>query len=247
MTTRRKVIRKATPENPRSGVELRAPELAARRQRRSAAPVRSMTPRSHRVFRWGIGKTRTTSSAALLAMFLAVQSGCGSDGTTTTASTSQGGNASTEDGPNLVSAEFVTAHNAVREAVAEPEDYPGNWTSLAPVTWSETVASTAEDWASHLANDLNCSLEHDTASGYGENLAMGSRMIPSTAVQLWASEDSDYSFDPSYAFDPNTGHYTQIVWRKSVEIGCGIASCDTATVVCCRYSPAGNVIGQQPY
>ena len=47
------------------------------------------------------------------------------------------------------------------------------------------------------------------------------------------------------------GHYTQIVWRKSTQLGCGVASCNSARgkqdIWICNYSPAGNFAGMAPY
>jgi uncharacterized protein YkwD len=150
--------------------------------------------------------------------------------------------------PASVADEYVAAHNAVRAAVTEPANYTGTWAPLPPVTWNETVAATAQAWAEHLRDTQNCGLVHDTASGYGENLAAGSgKMTPTTAVNLWAAEKANYTYSPKYAFMSNTGHYTQIVWRTSVEIGCGSATCGNTTVICCRYSPPGNYIGKAPY
>ncbi len=142
--------------------------------------------------------------------------------------------------------EFVTAHNAVRAAVTEPADYPGVWEPLPPVIWSETVSASARTWANHLREANGCDLEHEMSGVYGENLAGGGGLTPSGAVDLWASEKDQYVFDPTYDFV--AGHYTQIVWRDSIEIGCGIATCAGArSVASCRYHPPGNVIGQQPY
>lgn len=147
-----------------------------------------------------------------------------------------------------VADEYVTAHNAVRAAVTEPANYSGTWAPLPPVTWSETVAATAQAWAEHLRDTENCGLVHASGTGYGENLASGSgKMTPTRAVELWANEKANYTYNPKYAFMSNTGHYTQIVWRTSVQIGCGSAMCGNSTVICCRYSPAGNYIGKAPY
>ena len=46
------------------------------------------------------------------------------------------------------------------------------------------------------------------------------------------------------------GHYTQVVWRSSVRIGCAIVDCPNVTfhsTVLCDYSPGGNIQGQKPY
>jgi hypothetical protein len=47
------------------------------------------------------------------------------------------------------------------------------------------------------------------------------------------------------------GHYTQVVWRKTRELGCGYATCKRDGFLvefwACNYSPAGNVRGQEPY
>lgn len=47
------------------------------------------------------------------------------------------------------------------------------------------------------------------------------------------------------------GHYTQVVWRKTSELGCGYATCKRDGFLvefwACNYSPPGNVRGQEPY
>jgi hypothetical protein len=47
------------------------------------------------------------------------------------------------------------------------------------------------------------------------------------------------------------GHYTQVVWRASTQIGCGVTSCGSGfrmqTEVICNYAPAGNFVGEKPY
>jgi hypothetical protein len=43
------------------------------------------------------------------------------------------------------------------------------------------------------------------------------------------------------------GHYTQIVWSTSTQIGCGIATDANQDYLVCRYLQAGNYPGQVPY
>lgn len=142
---------------------------------------------------------------------------------------------------------YVDAHNAVRAAVEEPNGYAGTWQPIAPVTWSDAVASTAQDWADHLAETMDCGLQHASDSGYGENLAAGTNVGAERAVEMWANEKSQYSYEAEYVFESGTGHYTQIVWRKSIRIGCASAKCSRSNVVVCRYDPPGNFIGAQIY
>jgi pathogenesis-related protein 1 len=68
-------------------------------------------------------------------------------------------------------------------------------------------------------------------------------------VNLWASER------PSYDYASNTcsgscGHYTQLVWRATLKLGCAIGDCPSLafrTALVCDYGPGGNVGNQRPY
>jgi hypothetical protein len=141
---------------------------------------------------------------------------------------------------------YVDAHNAVRAAVTEPPNYAGGtWEPIPPVSWSDEVATTSQEWANHLRDTMDCGLQHAQGTGYGENLAAGSNVGAERAVDMWANEKSNYVYSPEYEFESNTGHYTQIVWRKSIRIGCASASCGRSSVVVCRYDPPGNYIGNE--
>lgn len=141
---------------------------------------------------------------------------------------------------------YVDAHNAVRAAVQQPAGYSGAWTPIPPVAWSDEVAGAAQAWAEHLRDTRKCALLHsDTRDG--ENLAQGKDLDAAAAVKMWASERKNFRYSPQYAFDIPTGHYSQLVWRKTTHIGCGRVSCGRKAVVVCRYSPAGNRIGAAPY
>ena len=141
---------------------------------------------------------------------------------------------------------FVDAHNAVRAKVRPPEGYAGPWTPLPPMAWSDELAGTAQAWADHLRDDNKCKLQHSDAN-LGENLAMGKGLDIAQAVSMWAKEGEHYVYSPSYEFDIPTGHYTQVVWRKSTQLGCGVAHCGRTNIMVCNYSPPGNHIGKPPY
>ena len=70
------------------------------------------------------------------------------------------------------------------------------------------------------------------------------------AVGSWASERADYDYGtPTGGTSAMVGHYTQIVWDDSVNIGCGVARCSGGwgTIVVCQYGPGGNYTGNTPY
>jgi uncharacterized protein YkwD len=107
---------------------------------------------------------------------------------------------------------------------------------VAPLTWSPRIAATAQRWAER------CALNHDTNSGLGENLAWGTQISGRDAVSLWYQEITQYN--PRVpAFGP-AGHFTQLVWRGSKQLGCGAAMCGGDVYWVCRYSPAGNFEGE---
>lgn len=180
-----------------------------------------------------------------------------SSGGTNAGGTSNSGSVTTT--PDEVAEAYVDATNAVRAGVTKPSNYVGTWEPLPAVTWSDTVAASAQQWVDHLAA-TSCSLEHEQQHTYGENLAMGGStdksyvMSPEAAVEGWAGEADNWTYSAKFAAcsgcssDQEYGHYTQLVWRKSVVIGCGSAQCKSGnfyfTVIGCRYSPPGNYLGE---
>ncbi len=91
---------------------------------------------------------------------------------------------------------------------------------------------------------------------YGENLykSWGGNNNQDAAVA--AAIDSFYSEIKYYdfnnpGFSMQTGHFTQVVWKSSIQIGVGVATYPDSryqhrTVVCINYTPRGNVQGQFP-
>lgn len=62
---------------------------------------------------------------------------------------------------------------------------------------------------------------------------------------MWYVEVKDYDFDTvSPVFNPETGHFTQVVWATTTQVGGGVAKSKSGkTYVVGRYFPPGNVKG----
>jgi uncharacterized protein YkwD len=122
--------------------------------------------------------------------------------------------------------EALAAHNKVRAQHHAPK-----------LVWDETLARYAARHAS------KCQFKH-SSSPYGENLAAGYATI-SAAVNAWNAEQTQYRYNKP-GFSSSTGHFTQMVWKSSKELGCGSAVCDGKNGTpgiywVCEYNPAGNV------
>lgn len=68
------------------------------------------------------------------------------------------------------------------------------------------------------------------------------------AIKTFYNEIKFYDWN-NPVFSMKTGHFTQVVWKSSIEIGVGIATYpdqryNHRTVVCISYRPPGNVKGQ---
>jgi pathogenesis-related protein 1 len=98
-------------------------------------------------------------------------------------------------------------------------------------------------------------MEHRPHSGkwkqkHGENLFMGSARHygVTDAAAAWKNERSAYQGE---AIDISTfytyGHYTQLVWRNTKNVGCAKAELDGNIIIVCNYDPPGNIVGRTPY
>ena len=142
---------------------------------------------------------------------------------------------------------ILTAHNTERKKLGLP------W-----LTWDDTMAKNAEQWAKILAQKWV--MEHaspEVRKNMGENLYFFSttaRVLKSDgsdASQMWIDEKPYYSYSTNNCTSRECRHYTQIIWKSTTHIGCGRASkkspSGTSVYWVCRYDPAGNYVGQKPY
>lgn len=139
--------------------------------------------------------------------------------------------------PNNTIQQYLIPHNTQRSKLGLP-----------PLKWSQKLEKYASWWAHQRQGD--CSLIHSN-SKFGENLFWGSGQDwkPSDAVAAWAQERSYYNYKTnSCAHNKDCLHYTQMVWRQSLKVGCSKVKCKCGdTILACVYDPPGNFIGQKPY
>jgi len=164
-----------------------------------------------------------------------------------------------------VSDDFLRAHNIVRANAGLPS-----------VQWNAELQHIAEARLAKLSTG-GCYIQH-SASGdrldkagfeyLGENLykVLGMKPTGVDVVDAWYAEIQDYTY--GYVGDtcvkskcegrsrpPCTlGHFTQVMWRESTDIGCALRQCneasteaDIAYLSLCMYGPGGNIVGELPF
>ncbi|XP_056123435.1 uncharacterized protein glipr2 isoform X4 [Rhinichthys klamathensis goyatoka] len=128
-------------------------------------------------------------------------------------------------------AEFLQAHNAYRRQHGAP-----------PLTVNKNLCRSAQAWAEHLLSIKT--LKHSNKD-YGENLyyawsSATKKLTGREAVESWYSEIKDYNFSRP-GFCSKTGHFTQVLWKDTEEVGVGLATDGNTTFVVGQYLPAGNI------
>ncbi|XP_055920675.1 uncharacterized protein LOC129952215 [Eupeodes corollae] len=108
-----------------------------------------------------------------------------------------------------------------------------------PLVHNEFLAQVAKEWAEHLA--LKDAFYHRPDNEYGENLYYTEGMSCSAkmAVKSWYDEIDLYDYN-NPKFSREVGHFTQLVWKDTREVGTGVAQIGNKVWVCCNYHPPGN-------
>ncbi|KAI8338423.1 CAP domain-containing protein [Chlamydoabsidia padenii] len=116
---------------------------------------------------------------------------------------------------------ILSSHNQYRAKHRAPD-----------LKWNYSVASFAQRWTNR------CVFEHSDNPSYGENIAMGYDTWDQ-AVDAWYSEVKMYNYN-NPGFSGSTGHFTQVVWKETTEIGCGFTDCNGRKIYSCNYQMPGN-------
>jgi hypothetical protein len=131
---------------------------------------------------------------------------------------------------------------------------------VAPLTWSNELAQAAQAYAEKCVLNMHGSSGENLADAWTE--MNGKPVLPAVPdkqafQQTWACEVNNYDFaNPTFksGFTANckdvNGHFTQVVWKDTCQLGCGRATCEMrddqgvvhmGTHWVCRYKPPGNV------
>ncbi len=125
---------------------------------------------------------------------------------------------------------------------------------VAPLRWDPALATAAQHWADQLA--ATGRFEHapeNRLTPEGENLWAGTKGYygPEAMVDAWIREKRYFHTGvfPNNSTTGNVedvGHYTQLIWRTTGEVGCARAASAREDILVCRYADAGNYIGERP-
>lgn len=111
------------------------------------------------------------------------------------------------------------------------------------LSWSSNLENIAQAYAD--SYDCSGTLTH-SGKPYGENLALGYPLYDGeTGIAAWYDEIKNYDFsDPGFSDD--TGHFTQVVWKDTTQVGCGYKQCSNewGIYLVCNYLAQGNIIGE---
>ncbi|CAK8562327.1 unnamed protein product [Lathyrus sativus] len=139
--------------------------------------------------------------------------------------------------------EFLETHNQARSSVG-----------VEPLTWSEQLSNITNKLVRYQRDKMACQFANLTAGKYGANqlMSLGATVTPRMVVEKWVKEKQFYNHsDNSCAPNHRCGVYTQVVWRKSLQLGCAQAMCGKdgsgTSLSVCFYSPPGNYAGESPY
>ena len=134
-----------------------------------------------------------------------------------------------------------------RQAFLDRHNYWRTKTGAPELKWSQTLEEAAQKYADYLAIRCNV-LRHSKNDDYGENLYWGNRTDPGEIVDLFAGERVYYHGDKiTERGIRKYGHYTQVIWPQTTEVGCAFAICpkNFYYFCVCKYNPMGNIFGQK--
>lgn len=129
----------------------------------------------------------------------------------------------------------LKAHNEYRQAHGVP-----------PLVLSKDLCKVSQTWADTLSKRKT--LEHSKNTNYGENIYCLQSSNPDITitgdkpVESWYDEIKVHKF----GVEPTSlasGHFTQVIWKDSRELGVAFAKQNGRIVVVANYFPAGNVVG----
>jgi uncharacterized protein YkwD len=131
--------------------------------------------------------------------------------------------------------EALEAHNKYRTKHHVP-----------PLNLNKELCKIAQSYAEKLLqnNSMDYSFGKFKGNDMGENIfkCQGTEATGEMATNDWYNEVKSHNFKKD--FQKNTGHFTQIIWKDTKEVGFGKASRGNTYYVVANYYPPGNFLGQ---
>lgn len=145
--------------------------------------------------------------------------------------------------------DIVRIHNQTRAEVG-----------TAPLKWNCDLAAFSQNWANAdtYEHSTNQQREQIIPSGFaGENLALDSDITAAMSAlhKGWINEKQGWDNNANSCSKEPCGHYTQMVWAKTQQVGCGVfrnskklgEQFPNSSYFVCTYYPGGNVAGEKAY
>merc|ERR1711933_426058 len=117
-----------------------------------------------------------------------------------------------------------TLKTMAEAALKKHNDYRAQHKDTPPMVLCDELNKDAQAWADRGV------FEHcKERNGAGENIAWNcgksAEDAAAQAVDQWYNEIKDYNWSNA-VFAMNTGHFTQVVWKSSTQLGIGVAPCE---------------------
>ena len=138
-------------------------------------------------------------------------------------------------GYNMFCAEALQSHNYYRAKHHSP-----------PLRINKDLCKIAQSYAEKMLKSRN--FKHSTnkyqGKEMGENLFMcnGAVATGEMATADWYNEIQMYNFNKDY--QKGTGHFTQLIWKATTDVGFGVAYKGDLYYVVANYYPPGNFTGK---
>jgi len=170
---------------------------------------------------------------------------------------------------------ILNKHNELRALVANGEEERGvdggqpKATNMRELVWCDKLAEVAQRWVNQCIAGHDKNRRTDDFENVGQNWAWAavvggnhddSNAVASGMVQKWYDEVKDITLKAVGSFDldksvtgatGDIGHYTQVVWADTTDVGCGFMTSNVneriESVLVCNYGPTGNWLEESIY
>lgn len=146
--------------------------------------------------------------------------------------------------------QIVTIGDLEKKSILETHNIERRSLNIPDLQWSDHLEKLSQQWALKLAKE-DRDIYHSHNDQFGENISYFFP-IPDNygieyGVQLWNEEKEFFKYGKKNKLS-EVGHYTQVIWSTTTEVGCGCAKGKSgAYFFVCKYNPPGNYTGVNPY